>query len=389
MKIKRFFAVLLLMLVFVSAFSTTSVLALTEEEVQAEVEKNGKEAVSGNVFIWFLCAVAFLKVSQKIDSFMQSLGLNVGQTGSSMVPELMLAAKTVASAGGQGIGRFRASGSVSGQGSSTFAGGLAGIVSRNFQASATNVATGQGGGIISKQLFNSSLKKGGEFATNIIGSVAKGNGQHVGYITGEKAGDALTSYLGLKQENGAGAAMQTNVSANNMTNEAGNQTSFVSHMLGQQNANIANTMQASSNVSPVIQPESNSEYQSGMQVPTPGESIPLHTNTDTGLDQTPAYNSDSIPTFTDVSIGSGKISGTETSVEYPNGKDFCMYSAEQYAKPTDGHYDIVTTVDNSKWYRQYAEPAVERTPYMTDNGQIAYREEIVDKLPKPPLRKER
>lgn len=388
MKTKRIFAILLLILVFVSAFSTTSVLALTEEEVHAEVEKSGKEAVSGNVFVWFLCAVAFLKVSQKIDSFMQSLGLNAGQTGSSMVPELMLAAKTVASAGGHGTGRFRASGSASGQGGSIFAGGLAGIVSRNFQASATNVATGQGGGIVSKQLFNSSLKKGGEFATNIIGSVAKGNGQHVGYITGAKAGDALTSYLGLKQENGAGAAIRTNMSANNTTNKAGNQTSLVSHMLGHQNADISNTMQASSNVSPVFHPEGNLEYHSGLQDSAFPESVPLHTP-DTGSESAPGYNSDAIPTFTDVSIGSGKISGTETSVEYPNGKDFCMYSAEQYAKPTEGHYDIVTTVDNSKWYRQYAEPAVERTPYMTDNGKIAYHEKIADKLPKPPLRKER
>ncbi len=38
-----------------------------------------KEAVAGNVLIWFLCAVSFLKISQKIDSFMASLGVNVGQ----------------------------------------------------------------------------------------------------------------------------------------------------------------------------------------------------------------------------------------------------------------------------------------------------------------------
>ena len=44
------------------------VFAVTEAEVQAQVAAVGREAVTGNVFIWFLCAVAFLKVSQKIMS---------------------------------------------------------------------------------------------------------------------------------------------------------------------------------------------------------------------------------------------------------------------------------------------------------------------------------
>ena len=49
------------------------VLAVTEAEVEAQVAEIGKEGVAGNVLIWFLCAVAFLKISQKIDSFMSRL----------------------------------------------------------------------------------------------------------------------------------------------------------------------------------------------------------------------------------------------------------------------------------------------------------------------------
>ena len=45
-----------------------SVFAVTPEEVAAV----GKEQSAAGVFIWFLCAIAFLKVSQKIDSFMAS-----------------------------------------------------------------------------------------------------------------------------------------------------------------------------------------------------------------------------------------------------------------------------------------------------------------------------
>ena len=62
---------------------------LTEADVEAAVASQGKEAVTGNVFVWFLCAIAFLKVSQKIDSFLASLGINVGNTGGNMMAELL------------------------------------------------------------------------------------------------------------------------------------------------------------------------------------------------------------------------------------------------------------------------------------------------------------
>ena len=69
---------------------------LTEAEVQQAVDAQGKETVTGNVFIWFLCAIAFLKVSQKIDSFMASLGVNVGNTGGNMMAELLIAGRGLA-----------------------------------------------------------------------------------------------------------------------------------------------------------------------------------------------------------------------------------------------------------------------------------------------------
>jgi hypothetical protein len=99
----------LLTVVTALAFSTTA-FAVTESEVQAQVTAHGKESVSGNLFIWFLCAVAFLKISQKIDSFMSSLGVNVGNTGGSMMAELLIAGRGL-SAGKDifsgGFGGFR------------------------------------------------------------------------------------------------------------------------------------------------------------------------------------------------------------------------------------------------------------------------------------------
>ena len=80
--------------------------------------------------------------------------------------------------------------------------------------------------------------------------------------------------------------------------------------------------------------------------------------------------------------------GTETSVEHPNGTAFGMYQVDQYMAP-EGNYDVVTAADNSTWYRQYAADTVERTPYMTDKGQIAYHEKLVKQLPNMPKRKDR
>jgi len=124
------------------------VYALTE----AEVDEFGKETATGNVFIWFLYAIAFLKVSQKIDSFMSSLGINVGHTGGSMMAELMVAAKGITSAknitGGGSFrgGSFSIGGNFSKASNSSFlSGGLTGVVSRQLTQSAIQGATGQGG----------------------------------------------------------------------------------------------------------------------------------------------------------------------------------------------------------------------------------------------------
>ena len=78
--------------------------AITESEVEAQVAASGREAVTGSVLLWFLCAVAFLKVSQKIDSFMATLGVNVGRTGGSMLAEAMIAMRTVTMVMGGGHG---------------------------------------------------------------------------------------------------------------------------------------------------------------------------------------------------------------------------------------------------------------------------------------------
>ena len=143
-----FLATLLISVLCVPAF------ALTESEVEAQVAASGKEAVTGNVLIWFLCAVAFLKVSQKIDSFMATLGVNVGRTGGSMLAEAMIAMRAVTMVVGHGHGGGAGrTGSATGSSaagksgssgmSGFFKGGLIGMAGRHITNSAVRTATTQ------------------------------------------------------------------------------------------------------------------------------------------------------------------------------------------------------------------------------------------------------
>lgn len=149
---KRFFLNCLLILTLVVVMST-SAFAISESDVESAVSASGKEAVSGNVLVWFLCAIAFLKVSQKIDSFLSSLGLNVGHTGGSMLSEAMIAMRainTATSAVGSALGsRSRhasapasgKSGSGSAAAAGFFSGGLVGMASRKIASDAVRTAT--------------------------------------------------------------------------------------------------------------------------------------------------------------------------------------------------------------------------------------------------------
>jgi len=283
---------------------TTPAFALTESEVQEQVDTAGREAVAGNVFIWFLCAVAFLKVSQKIDSFMSSLGINVGHTGGSLIAEAIIAARGVSAArgfAGRGKGMSGSGKSAAGQSASFMKGGLAGVVSRNFTNGAVKNATGAGSGGLGGAAFTSSMAQGGELANNVIGKVATGSSSTVGSITGTKASQALLSYMGYS----------------------------------------------------ALGPEA-----------------------------------EDVPAFSNVEIGGGRITGVETSGENPAGAPFAMYHTDQYAEPSRA-FTTVTAADGTKWYKQYAQDAVEKTPYMAPAGSIAYHEKLVQKLPDPPRRKDR
>jgi len=214
----------LICLTFLLAAFALSAFAVTEAEVQAQVAATSKEAVSGNLFIWFLCAMAFLKISQKIDSFMGSLGVNVGHTGGNLLAEAMIAARGIqmgrqAMGGGSGgsygksgsPGKAGSAGGSGGDGTRFLQGGLAGAASRQFTKSATYSATNQGGNVLTRNAFQTSMAKGGDFANSIISNVAQGNINQMGTISGETANQAVVSYMGLTGKPGAPAYSNTEI----------------------------------------------------------------------------------------------------------------------------------------------------------------------------------
>lgn len=363
----RFIFVLILAVVMIFAFSSTA-FAISESDVQAQVDANGREAVAGNVFIWFLCAIAFLKVSQKIDSFMSSLGINVGHTGGSMLAEAVIAARGVSEGrniigggfsgfgkrGSRGASGANGSGGSSGADGGFMSGGLAGVVGRHVSGSAVKTATGQGGGIVGGAMFNSSLDKGGDFANNVIGTVAKGSVAATGTMTGEQAAKGLASYLGYGAQGSSSAA-------------SGSVPDFSPGVSSPSFASVESDISGSApDFSPSID---SSSFSSGDSADSP-----------TGGFDTPV--------FSNVEIGGGRIMGMESTAENPDGIQFGMYHADQYVAP-EGEHSVVQTVDGASWYKQYASDAVDKTPYMAPDGSIAYKESLVKKLPKMPQRKDR
>ena len=201
---KRKYKILIMVAISLAMVLSTTIpaYALTESEVQNQVNAVGKETVTGNIFVWFLCAIAFLKVSQKIDSFMSSLGINVGHTGGSMLAEALIAARGIGVAktfmGGRGGRRGGSSGggNSGGSGNTFMKGGLSGVVSRKVTNNAVKNANGTKSGGLGGMAFNSSLSKGGGFANSVIGKIATGNMSTTGSITGDTAADSLMSYMG-------------------------------------------------------------------------------------------------------------------------------------------------------------------------------------------------
>ena len=476
---------MLCMTLLLGAFFAIPAFAISESEVEAQVAASGKETVVGNVLIWFLCAVAFLKVSQKIDSFMASLGVNVGHTGGSLMAEALIATRGIAMVAGMaghaigGVGRRSSGGTASGSSGAQgvggyFKGGLAGMASRRAASNAVKTATNnttihsphtqtsrntstssqgaaQGAqGPIPAQAstmaqaprltdqskaaptFHSSETPGNAATTQpthltppneptpVGGAVpvpAESEEQHpiiltdgapaVGSVAGgmtdaspDTAQPGSDVVIDNSEQSAALTEQQTALQGDShgIIQTATQSRSQLSEKSSAQSSNRTAEQSNTSNNT------SRSTHTSSKLVPSVGNSFKSYgidgamfmkslasgggfandvigrvaqgdiqtTGTISGEMATQALNSymgitalgenaGSNPTYSNVEIGGGRISGIETAPGSKEGVQFCMYHTEQYAAPQGEHTKVVTA-DGATWYKQYAQDSVDRKP---------------------------
>lgn len=350
-------------------------LALSESEVEAAVAAQGKEAVSGNLIIWFLCAIAFLKVSTKLDSFMQALGLGVGRPQGSLLTEALMALRGFDAAGsffGRGIPHPRGSGAGEPGG---LQGGLAGAIGQRVESQTAGVlgGTAESGlsSTIGAQLYSASLGKDGGFASRVIGSVA--TGQNPGVISGEDAVKAMEGYFAP-----GGDAAEDVMEPISSTADGGEATTDYSEE-PIPTAPLALDGDNTIPVSPGINAETSiSTAESSDMIPTsPGiQQAAMNRVLQGQMGNRTAG----------VEMGGGKITGREI-IPGQGQIQFAMYNAKQFERPA-GHHTVQTSRDGEKWYKVYAKSGVERTPTVKDdNGRYQYEERKVAVMPQDPKRR--
>lgn len=434
---KRILSLLPLALVL-AALLCAPAFALTEAEVEAQVAASGKEAVTGNVLIWFLCAVAFLKVSQKIDSFMATMGVNVGRTGGSLMAEAMIAvrgASMIAKAGGHVAGGFGRSGGSSGSGQTTpgsagstggfFKGGLIGMAGRHITNSAVKTATTQTAAVHTAQKQSSTsaahsastIRSDGSTSStsHTASTVQTGGGENTIHsaehtdsdiqsdasvfaeavsqqegviITGQESQSAVHTDSSAQTSRTDSSAQHTHTQGGgdgiSSRGDSGQPSHSSSHTVRQ--ASIGGAVFAHSLASggrfanDVIGSVARGEAAGSITGAMAEQSLASYLGY-TSIGRKP-------PAFSHAEIGGGRIIGSVSTPEHPQPIAFGMYHAAQYTEPA-GPFSKIRSADGTLWYSQLAQDTVERKPYKAADGTVAYEEKIVKKLPNPPRRKDK
>ena len=383
-----------------------------------------------------------MKVSQKIDSFLSSLGINAGRTGSSLMAEAMIAvrgASMLAKAGGGAIGAMSGGhkgGSSTGTASSGstggfFKGGLIGMAGRHITNSAVKTATTQTSAVhtASKQSAASStstastIRSGGSHTSSSGGntnssshaasSVNVGGGEHTIHsaehtgseiqsdsaafsdaiiqqegviITGHEAQSAVHTDSSTQTAN-SGEQIHTQnggtdaVHSQGGTGQPSHSSTHITHQTSIGGAVFARSLASGGRfANDVIGSVARGEVPGTITGAMAAQSLHSYLGY-TASGKTP-------PIFSNPEIGQGRITGSVSTPDQPKPIAFGMYSAAVYTEPK-GPFSKVRSVDGSLWYTQLAQDTVERKPYKASDGKVAYDESIVKKLPDPPKRKDR
>lgn len=374
----RFTYVFLLVLVFSMSLAMPA-FAISEADVQAQVDSVGRETVTGNVLIWFLCAIGFLKASQKIDSFLASLGVNVGHTGGSMLAEALIAARgvgTIAGAMGHSFGSgagHKGSGAAAASAGGFFKGGLIGMARRRATNEAVTRATTSTSAVHSKSATSTA-----ENASHVSTAAASSK-------SATHEGHSSVTQTARHESTGGKTATHTNQNTSAVTHTR-RHSALPFQGIGLGGAIFAKSlMKGGEFANDVISTIARGDMRSTGSIT--GDLAAQSLRSYMGYTALGEGAKD-VPTFSDVEIGGGRITGIETAPGSSEGVAFGMYLADQYTKPK-GDFTTVYSADGAMWYKQYAQDAVERKPYNAPDGTVAYHEAIKPRLPDPPARKER
>ena len=258
----------------------------------------------GSVFLWLVCALAFLKTAQKVDSYLAAMGLNVAQTGSSMAMEMVMAARVLSGLGG---------GAKS-----------AGSVFRSGGSAASSAATGAGAAATSFSAGFASKFKGNSYVRDAVveGGSRMGLGGSVGFVG--------RAFGGIAARNGA---VLTGESISSVASRPESVSGAIAGDIADRS--LQNFMPQLSNYS-----------LAGTQI-TGGH---IHT-TATGMAAQEAAEQEGSPVPNPAVGTANGEEGAAVQADQPTGpSQIDYYSASQYEAP-EGPYSLVTAADGSAWYQ--------------------------------------
>lgn len=168
----------------------------------------------GNIFLWLFCALAFLKIAQKFDSYLAAVGMSVAQTGSSMGFEMIMAARAITGFGG---GAMKSAGSIfkggaaaagvagaAGAASAGAGGFMAGFASKfkpnsyvrdSVVEGGAKMGAGGGLGFVGRTFGGMAARNGATLSGDSISSVASRPAAVSGKIAGDIADRSLGNYM--------------------------------------------------------------------------------------------------------------------------------------------------------------------------------------------------
>ncbi len=154
----------------------------------------------GSIFLWLFCAIAFLRIAQRFDSYLSALGLNVAQTGQGLGMEILMAAKTVGSMRGKFVGGTGGKSAPVGRAQGVgvgFANRFKGnsFIRDSVVSGGSRMGAGGGIGFVGRIFGGVAARNGANLTGESVASVASCHSSASGSIGGDIADRSLQNFM--------------------------------------------------------------------------------------------------------------------------------------------------------------------------------------------------